>query len=378
MAVSELASGRRASGGRRGRRRREGEDLADDDDWKSKTMSTAEVAYDGIQDFLRQEYWDKGNQIWRQNEFSDLQRYFIKRGAIKALSKIKDNQFLSPTEVVTKLIGLLKDNDNSRNRFSDTYYLADLIRCLGEIRLSRTEEGSIGSIWEQISRYLKYDRVLSSYRNLISCACLEATCCLQLAGLLPLNRLDYKAYTSYGNYDRVRLTAYTCLIRLCAKHPRSGFGILELIMEDRAPGVTRDALRAWAESWERQPKMLSYYRNVREPQAGVLELRDGLWNVITDHPDDILRFTARRLYFAIWEGGGRTRKRRRRPGQLALNSGGGELDGQIYLSVQMRPPPAMMRCHEAKQSLMELHSERTKSAVGGAPSSVIRVPVSRK
>ncbi|GAB5357962.1 hypothetical protein AAMO2058_000418600 [Amorphochlora amoebiformis] len=269
----------------------------DNGDWKARALDAPTVAYNSLIDFLKIKYYDSGNEIWRQNNFSDLSEHFLQRGVVQALSKIKDNEALSPTHVVKIVVGLLANNDNSRNPFSDSHYLADIIRCLGAIRLSKTESSE--SIWEQLERYLRYDRVLPSYRNLVSCACLQAACDLRINGVLPPSKIDFVPYSSYPNYDDVRCVAYECLVRLIRLDKASAAALWGKILHDPAPGVRRRAARYWAERWEKQPRFLRHFR-IDENALEIRELRTAIWDTINDHPDEVLRYTARRLYKAIW------------------------------------------------------------------------------
>eukprot|EP00466_Bigelowiella_natans_P005869 jgi/Bigna1/140783/aug1.58_g15491 len=157
-AAASLASGGRlekaeSSSNKRQRISRDETDASITGEWKVEQHSAPFVAFRSLYEFLKNRYYDQANTLWKANDFKDLPEYFLKRGVITALSRIKDIQGLTDTRVVTMIKQLLQKNDNTGNAYSDSHYLADLIRCLGRIRLSETEDRD--EIRNQIARYLK-------------------------------------------------------------------------------------------------------------------------------------------------------------------------------------------------------------------------------
>ena len=88
------------------------------------------------------------------NDFQVIQDYFVKKAFPMALSKVKKEEGMSPTEVRRFLIDLLKLNENTGNKvsflkirvrllidkFSDNYFLSAVIAAIGESFLKQYPE----------------------------------------------------------------------------------------------------------------------------------------------------------------------------------------------------------------------------------------------
>lgn len=67
-----------------------------------------------------------------QNDFSNLQIYFLQKTIPVAMAGLRTAHEICPAEVIRFLLDLFKYNDNSKNRFSDVYYRAALVEALGK------------------------------------------------------------------------------------------------------------------------------------------------------------------------------------------------------------------------------------------------------
>ena len=62
------------------------------------------------------------NNIIKQNDFSNLQNYFLQCAIPVAMAGLRNGHQICPPEVLSFLLDLFKYNDNSKNTFSDNYY----------------------------------------------------------------------------------------------------------------------------------------------------------------------------------------------------------------------------------------------------------------
>jgi len=81
-------------------------------------------------------------------------------------------------------------------------------------RTERPVEIPYSKLENQLLRYLNMDKMMPCYRNTITSACLTSLCHLQRIGKLKKNLDLFKEYTTYGNYDDVRVTAVRALVAL--------------------------------------------------------------------------------------------------------------------------------------------------------------------
>ncbi|VDM32290.1 unnamed protein product [Hydatigera taeniaeformis] len=157
----------------------------------------------------------------RQNDFSNLQRYFLQKAIVRAVATLRIQQ-VCPWDVLNFLVELNRYNDNSRNAYSDCYYRAELINAMkdtltpaivmrGVISVSSLPI-EVRTVVEEVARCLNRDAQIPSYKRMVTVACLLAIRRLQRFGFLPVDpKLFYKAAAS-GHYTDVRLAAIECLV----------------------------------------------------------------------------------------------------------------------------------------------------------------------
>ena len=71
-------------------------------------------------------------RICKQNDFENLQSYFLQKELPIAMAALRNSHNICPPEVLKFLLDLFKYNDNSKNTFSDNYYRAAMVDALGE------------------------------------------------------------------------------------------------------------------------------------------------------------------------------------------------------------------------------------------------------
>jgi len=198
------------------------------------------------------------NNIIKQNDFGNLQNYFLQCAIPVAMAGLRNSHGICPPEVLTFLLDLFKYNDNSKNTFSDNYYRASLVKALGEtvtpVVSMLQGDGVISSenlsedtrkVVEEVTRYLNLEKLLPSYRYTVTSACLHAIRKLQKTGHLPPNPHLFRDYAAYGIFEDTRVAALECLvdyIRLEGRSEDIGF-VLDLVERDKVPFIRHTAAR---------------------------------------------------------------------------------------------------------------------------------------
>ncbi|KAJ1521858.1 hypothetical protein ONE63_002203 [Megalurothrips usitatus] len=164
--------------------------------------------------------------IVKQNNFTNLQHYFLQKTIPLAMAGLRNTLNICPPDVLRLLLDLFKYNDNSKNRYSDNYYRAALIDALGEtitpvVSVVGMQHGTISSesltsdtksILEEVVRCLNLEKKLPCYKQVVTCACLRTIRKLQKFGHLPSQATLFRTYTQYGIFIDVRLAALEALV----------------------------------------------------------------------------------------------------------------------------------------------------------------------
>jgi len=193
--------------------------------------------------------------IIKLNNFSltNLQSYFLQKTLPKALAGLRvPPHRICPPEVLKFLLDLFKFNDNSKNAFSDNYYRAALIEALAEtvtpvvvplfnnpMQTTTLDQLSTEtkSVTEEITRCLNLEKILPSYRYVVTVACLKAIQHLQRMGHLPSNPGLFRSYTSPSLFIDVRCAAVEQLVDII-RAEQSYFDLeflLDLVEQDEVP-----------------------------------------------------------------------------------------------------------------------------------------------
>ncbi|VUZ48449.1 unnamed protein product, partial [Hymenolepis diminuta] len=157
----------------------------------------------------------------RQNDFSNLQRYFLQKAIVRAVSALRVQQ-VCPRDVIYFLVELNKYNDNSRNAFSDCYYQAELIRALAgtltpvimmkDVLAINVLPDEVRTVLEEIVRCLNVDSQFPTYKRMVTVECLKAIRRLQRLGFIPVDPTLFYSAATPGHYADVRLSAIECLV----------------------------------------------------------------------------------------------------------------------------------------------------------------------
>ncbi|KAJ6218446.1 hypothetical protein RDWZM_009603 [Blomia tropicalis] len=192
-------------------------------------------------------------QIVRMNNFTNFQHYFIQKSMIVAIAGLRTAHGICPQEVSRFLLDLFKYNDNSKNFYTDAYLRAALVDALAEtvtpvaIAPMYTNSNSLAdmlsqdtkSLLEEISRCFNLDKLLPSYKHVITISCLRSIRHLQKMGHLPSNPAIFRAHTSNNCYTEVRKVAIEILVDIVkAECRKEEFDfLLDLVINDPQPVI---------------------------------------------------------------------------------------------------------------------------------------------
>ena len=179
-----------------------------------------------LQTFKKFFMFSNSQKLVKQNNFNDLQLYFMQKSLPVAIGKLRNTHNMCPNDVITFLIDLLHFNENGKNRFSDCYYKAALIEALNETLSSTAVAATnldyvkslnsnteLRSVIEEIVLRLNLEKFTPSYHYVITSSCLKALRNLQKLGHLPENINIFKQYTRYGTFEEVRKCAFEIIVR---------------------------------------------------------------------------------------------------------------------------------------------------------------------
>ncbi|XP_052776335.1 transcription initiation factor TFIID subunit 2-like isoform X2 [Mya arenaria] len=163
--------------------------------------------------------------IVRQNNFTNLQHYFLIKAIPQAMAQLRNLHNICPPEVVRFLLDLFKYNDNSKNKYSDNYYRAALVDALAATvtpavttvtltgqSVNTDLSSDTKAILEEVTRCLNLEKLLPCYGHTVTVSCLRAIRILQKFGHLPSDPSIFRSYAQHGVYQDVRLVAIESLV----------------------------------------------------------------------------------------------------------------------------------------------------------------------
>lgn len=249
------------------------------------------------------------SHIIKQNNFQNLQLYFLQKTIPIAIAGLRNSHGICPPEVIRFLLDLFKYNDNSKNRFSDNYYRASLVEALGETVtpvISVVQQGSeitaesLSSdtklVLEEITRNLNMEKLLPCYKLTVTVACLKVIRKMQKFGHLPSMPTLFRAYASYGQFFEVRICALEALVDYTAVDGKSSDleWLLEVCEGDPDPAIKSALVRMLCDN-------PPFYRNSRH-RLDKPALVHRLWKLFTTmlSHDTGMRCNFIDLYFTLY------------------------------------------------------------------------------
>lgn len=247
--------------------------------------------------------------IVRYNNFSDFIDYFVQKALVSCIGFCRDVHAQCPKAVVQFLLDLLKYNDNRLNKYSDSYYVSAIINGLmntvtatvplistdseGKQTVKLSEECKV--LLSEITKHLNLEKLLPSYKYVVTRSCLKGLRLLQTNGHIPSDSDIFKYYARHGHFEDVRQTAIECLVDFVKAESSSD--ILELLLsmadQDPSPNIRHCILRTMTENPPFTRKSDSTLNN--------LALVEKLWNYASKWwADARLRCDVMDLYNALW------------------------------------------------------------------------------
>ncbi|MBW0488935.1 hypothetical protein O181_028650 [Austropuccinia psidii MF-1] len=198
--------------------------------------------------------------IPKPNQFDNFADYFIRKALTTAIAQVRDQNYNSPAICQQFFLDQLIYNDNSVNRYSDVHYIATLIAAMSDSFIHMADVGQQKEFSEfslddtisreidtgsrdscrkrllvmvnELERFLVVDRLVPSYRNIITMAVVEAKLKLMFAGLLPVDLMFFLVFTRPGNYPPLRILAFDCLLLLRGFQEKAIVRYMFLVMRD--------------------------------------------------------------------------------------------------------------------------------------------------
>ncbi|XP_065577950.1 transcription initiation factor TFIID subunit 2-like isoform X2 [Artemia franciscana] len=250
--------------------------------------------------------------IIKQNNFDNLQHYFLQKALPVAIATQRTQYNVAPTEVMNFLTNLFKYNDNSKNRFTDAYYRASLLEALGET-VSPVATAMIGTqtssdslsretreILEEVSRALNLEKLMPCYKYVITVAALKTVRRLQKNGHLPSKSDLFYSYAEHGQFLDVRLAALECIVQILqSDKKREDMEFLLRIVETDPEAYVRHCL---VRMMVRQPPFKSDAGRPSYNQLDSEALVNRLWGLMNSQicNDARLRCDIHDLYVTLY------------------------------------------------------------------------------
>ena len=167
------------------------------------------------------------------NDFSNFGHYFLQKEMPIAIAGIRNQQQQTPKEILNFLLDLLRYNENTSNDYSDDFYIASLVKamsCSLTIPLSYLSSKPIAISTQQhffslskeiieivrtVVHLLNIEKLLPSYKYVITCSCLATIRLFQSYDFIPTN-LDFFNSYIHGQYSNVQYAAMNAIIDVLA------------------------------------------------------------------------------------------------------------------------------------------------------------------
>ena len=169
------------------------------------------------------------HNIVAPNDFSNFGFYFLQKEMPLAIAGLRNQQQQTPKEVLNFLIDLIKCNENTFNDYSDDYYVASLVQAISNsltIPLNclssksnintpyfSTLSTEIFEIIRLIVHLLNIEKLLPSYKYVITCSCVATIRLFHIFGFIPLNLEFFYTYV-HGQYSHVQFVALKAIIEI--------------------------------------------------------------------------------------------------------------------------------------------------------------------
>uniref|UniRef100_A0A914UPH0 Transcription initiation factor TFIID subunit 2 n=1 Tax=Plectus sambesii TaxID=2011161 RepID=A0A914UPH0_9BILA len=194
--------------------------------------------------------------IPRPNNFaitsSSLQLYFLMQAVPQAMARLRNANGSCLADVHKFLLGLIKYNDNSQNRYSDDYYRAALYTALGTTVTQPQQLGETAlpdaltpemiATLDELTLALNMDTLRPSFGRVVGISALKGIYQMQRKGHLPLDPDVFWKFAQPGLYGKMRMAALDLLVDLVHSCRHSVVAavlerLLTVVQSDPDPGV---------------------------------------------------------------------------------------------------------------------------------------------
>ncbi|VDN57339.1 unnamed protein product [Dracunculus medinensis] len=153
---------------------------------------------------------------------SNLQSYFLMQAIPQALARVRSASNTPIAEILQFILGLIKYNDNSINRYSDDYYRASLICALsGTIIQNDRLDGNLTpdslcsemrDVLSEFTHALNMDTLKPTFGRIVGISALQAIYKMQILSQIPLDPQVFWLFARFGIYSPMRRVALTILV----------------------------------------------------------------------------------------------------------------------------------------------------------------------
>lgn len=309
--------------------------------------------------------------IVKYNDFSNFIAYFVQKTFPVAIASVRNVHSQCPRDVLQFILDLIKYNDNRLNKYTDSHYRSALIDALantvtpgvsmvttnseGKTVVKLTEETQL--ILGEVTRQLNLEKLLPTYRYVVSVSCLKALRVLQVNCHVPPDPAAFEYYASYGHFEDIRLAAIDCLVDLTKTESleRGLNYLIELIENDPVPFIRHYTLC----SLTKNPP----FSKKSDSRLNSLDLVERLWRLINSSfsVDARLRQDGVELYNALW---GRLTPSCVPPQGMGIVI---DLKERKIMSLSPLPPPASPGSVSGEESTTSRKSHKRKASRAASP-----------
>jgi len=276
-----------------------------------------------LRDFFIRKYCDINTNAPLPNDFSSIIEYTMKKKLINAFGSIRDRNGVTPNSIPPLLRSLLQHNDNSRNKFSDTHYLAT---CLVALTHTNPQSTNIDEVERWNKKYLVLDSLIPSHHSHFSVVTLKNLTDLFCDEKLPLDVSLFEERLRTDLPIQVRETALSCLATIhdtAFKHTyKLDFDKIFLqiitqlidgvdlpyhkhrICKSLVDGINKCSARlveaAIREEQSRDTSLERFLKRVRSESLQNRPLVEKLWKQTLSHHDPQLQSDIFSLYLSLW------------------------------------------------------------------------------
>ncbi|MFH4981457.1 hypothetical protein AB6A40_008166 [Gnathostoma spinigerum] len=257
----------------------------------------------------------------RPNNFvitaANLQSYFLMQALPQALARLRTSTNSSPAEVHRFLLGLLKYNDNSMNRYSDDHYRASLITSLActivpadnldDNSTADTLNSDMKEKFNEFSLALNMDTLKPTFGRVVGIAALNAIYQAMRNAHIPIDPKLFIAFSQPKIYTSMRQAALSCLVDIVARFRLPWIvdvldNLLGMSFTDTDPSIRYHI----ATELCRQPPFFDKSSAEYGPSnpANTKEIALKIWSIVMDEKTEArLRCLYIDLYFTMYGNG---------------------------------------------------------------------------